>query len=69
MEVTSYEINGRSYLLMNKIIIDDITYLFLMNEHNPDDVFLRKTLNGNDDELYPLDDENEVSKVLEFYGK
>ena len=69
MEVTSYEIDGRSYILMNKIIIDNITYLFLMNENNTDDLFLRKTLNDNDDELYPLDDENEVSKVLEFYAK
>ena len=69
MEVTSYEINGRSYILMNKIIIDDVTYLFLMNEHNSDDIFLRKTFKDNEDELHPLDSEDEVNKVLEFYGK
>ena len=69
MEVTSYEINGRSYILMNKIIIDDVTYLFLMNEHNPDDIFLRKIFKDNEDELHPLDNEDEVNKVLEFYGK
>lgn len=68
MEVTCYEMNGRNYLVMNKVIIDNVTYLFLMNEHNPDDLFLRKTINNND-ELYPLDDENEVAKVLEFYAK
>ncbi len=69
MDIISYEIDGKEYDLMNKIIIDNTTYLFLMNENDPDDLLLRKILNNKEDELYPLDDEKEVSKVLEFYAK
>lgn len=69
MDIISYELEGKEYILMNKIIIDNITYLFLMNENDPDDLLLRKIINNNENELHPLDDEKEVSKVLEFYAK
>ena len=69
MDIISYEVDGKEYVMMNKVIIDNTTYLFLINEANPDDLLLRKIVNGNDDELVPLEDEKEVSKVLEFYAK
>ena len=41
MDIISYEIDGKEYDLMNKIIIDTTTYLLLMNETDPDDLLLR----------------------------
>ncbi len=69
MDIISYEIDGNEYIVMNKVIIDNTTYLFLVNENDSDDLLLRKVINGKDDELFPLDDEKEVSRVLEFYAK
>lgn len=69
MDIISYEIDGNEYIVMNKVIIDNTTYLFLVNENDSDDLLLRKVINGKDDELFPLDDEKEISRVLEFYAK
>ena len=69
MDTVTYEIDGKEYTVMNRIMFDNTTYLFLMKEYDPETLLLRKINNNKEDELLPLENEDEVKKVLEFYAK
>ncbi len=65
MNVNYYDIDNKKYTIANDITIDKINYLLLVNLEDEDDVLLRKVDPSDDNFLIPLDNEDEVYKVLE----
>ncbi len=65
MNVNYYDIDNKKYTIANDITIDKINYLLLVNLEDEDDVLLRKVDPSDDNYLIPLDNEDEVYKVLE----
>ena len=65
MNVNYYDIDNKKYTIANDFTIDKINYLLLVNLEDEDDVLLRKVDPSDDNYLIPLDNEDEVYKVLE----
>lgn len=65
MNVNYYDIDNKKYTIANDITIDNINYLLLVNLEDEGDVLLRKVDPSDDNYLIPLDNEDEVYKVLE----
>ena len=65
MNVNYYDIDNKKYTIANDFTIDNINYLLLVNLEDEDDVLLRKVDPSDDNYLLPLDNEDEVYKVLE----
>ncbi|MBR2711312.1 MAG: hypothetical protein IKE89_02465 [Bacilli bacterium] len=65
MNVNYYDIDNKKYTIANDFTIDNINYLLLVNLEDEDDVLLRKVDPSDDNYLIPLDNEDEVYKVLE----
>ncbi len=65
MDVNYYDIDNKKYTILNDITIDNINYLLLVNLEDDGDVLIRKVDPSDDNYLIPLDNEDEVYKVLE----
>ena len=65
MNVNYYDIDNKKYTILNDITIDNINYLLLVNLEDDGDVLIRKVDPSDDNYLIPLDNEEEVYKVLE----
>ena len=65
MNVNYYDIDNKKYTIANDITIDKINYLLLVNLEDDGDVLIRKVDPSDDNYLIPLDNEDEVYKVLE----
>jgi len=65
MNVNYYDIDNKKYTILNDITIDNIYYLLLVNLEDDGDVLIRKVDPSDDNYLIPLDNEDEVYKVLE----
>ena len=65
MNVNYYDIDNKKYTILNDITIDNINYLLLVNLEDDGDVLIRKVDPSDDNFLIPLDNEDEVYKVLE----
>lgn len=65
MNIDYYDLDNKKYALVNEITIDNINYLLLANLEDEGDVLLRKVDPNDDNYLVPLDNEDEVYKVLE----
>jgi hypothetical protein len=65
MNVNYYDIDNKKYTILNDITIDNINYLLLVNLEDDGDVLIRKVDPSDDNYLIPLDNEDEVYKVLE----
>ena len=65
MNVSYYDIDNKKYTILNDITIDNINYLLLVNLEDDGDVLIRKVDPSDDNYLIPLDNEDEVYKVLE----
>ncbi len=65
MNVNYYDIDNKKYTILNDITIDNINYLLLVNLEDDGDILIRKVDPSDDNYLIPLDNEDEVYKVLE----
>ena len=65
MNVNYYDIDNKKYTILNDITIDKINYLLLVNLEDDGDILIRKVDPSDDNYLIPLDNEDEVYKVLE----
>jgi len=68
MDITkdTIKINDETYIILEKLDIDNITYLLLSNEHNKEDFFIQKLAENNID-IVPLSNQEEIDKVLSIY--
>lgn len=62
----SYTINSKEYIVINELDINGIHYLYMSNEDDPEDIMIRKIVNGY---LEPLDSEQEIIDVMKLIVK
>lgn len=60
MEVTTYTIDGIEYLVVDQIQ----QFLYLSNASDEEDMMIRKVSMDNDEQLLPLDSDEEFEKAL-----
>lgn len=63
MELDVYTIDNKSYLLIDKIN----NYLYLSNENDEEDTIILKEDITNNDNLLPLDNEEELQQALSLF--
>ena len=60
--------NGKNYDILDEITINNIKYLYLINENDTKDITIRKV--DNNDNLLIIEDKKEYDKVMiEFMKK
>lgn len=64
MTVDSFNIDGKTYLILKEAKIDNNTYYYLANKDKEDDFLIRKLDPNNQQLIMPLDNEEELNKVL-----
>ena len=68
IELQAYEIDGIDYLVLEKIVNDGETYLYLANSNDPEDIMFRKIDKNDTDYIIPLENEEEVLKVINLFN-
>ena len=68
IELQAYEIDGIDYLVLEKIVNDGETYLYLVNSNDPEDIMFRKIDKNDTDYIIPLENEEEVLKVINLFN-
>ncbi len=63
MELDVYTIDNKNYLLIDKIN----NYLYLSNENDEEDTIILKEDITNNDNLLPLDNEEELQQALSLF--
>lgn len=48
-KVTSFTIDDKEYVVLDKVEIDNKTYLYLFNEENPNDFLIQEYQENNND--------------------
>lgn len=66
MEVNVYDIDDKVYMLMNELEDNNIHYMLLVNQDDEDDFLFRKV---DGDDLVPLDNEDEVVRVIQLFDE
>ena len=69
IELQAYEIDGIDYLVLEKLEIDGETYLYLSNSNDPEDIMFRKIDKNDTDYIMPLENEDEVLKVINAFNE
>lgn len=64
VEVNVYLVDGKKYLEINKIEVNGITYLGLVNKDDDDDFIIRRV---DDKDLVIIDSNEELMMVLEKF--
>lgn len=64
--VNYYTINNKDYLVINEIDYKNNRYIYLVNELDNKDILIRKIINN---ELYPMDNEEELNEILKLITK
>ncbi len=64
--VNYYTINNKDYLVINEIDYKNNHYIYLVNELDNKDILIRKIINN---ELYPMDNEEELNEILKLITK
>ncbi len=62
----SYTINDKEYYVIDEKDYNGVHYLYMSNENDPEDIMLRKIVDGY---LEPLDTEQEIIEVLKLVVK
>lgn len=63
MELDVYTIDNKNYLLIDKIN----NYLYLSNENNEEDTIVLKEDFANNDNLLPIESEEELKQALSLF--
>lgn len=58
-DVEIITIDSKKYAIMNEVTDENITYLYLSNIDDPNDVMIRKSSSTDENEFIPLEDEEE----------
>ena len=58
--------DNKKYILIEELKNNDVTYLYLVNEKDQEDIIIQKEING---EILPLEDENDFKKSLAIFAK
>lgn len=66
MDVKVYDIDDKVYILIDELDNNGIHYVLLSNQDDEDDILFRKRI---DNDLVPLDNEEEVVKVLQLFDE
>ena len=61
LEVTSYEFDGKDYIVAKIVEYENNNYCYLVNIEDPHDVFLKKYVDG---ELKPVDSKEDAFNIL-----
>lgn len=64
VDVDIYDIDGKEYMLLDRITQKNSTYLYLSNVEEGNDFIIRKINPKNEEEMMPLKDEEEVKKAI-----
>lgn len=70
MDIEIIEIDNKKYGIINEVIDNNTTYLYLSNINNPEDVMIRKSSKEDKDLYVPLENEDEffLANLLLFKG-
>jgi len=69
-ELMGIKLEGKNYIIIDEIIINNIKYVHLALASNPEDFSIRKVIKeGQDDVLVPLDSDEEFELVLLSFAK
>lgn len=63
-EVEIYNIDEKEYMLLNRLVSNDDTYLYFSNVSEGNDFIIRKLDQEDPDMMVPLDSEDEVKKAI-----
>ncbi len=63
-EIEYLIIDNKKYEIVIEKKYENTTYLYLSNIDDEKDNFIRKYTDGNEDTVYPLDDENEFELAM-----
>ncbi len=58
--------DNKKYIVIEELKNNDVTYLYLVNEKDQEDIIIQKEING---EILPLEDENDFKKSLAIFAK
>lgn len=64
--VNYFEIDGKTYIIVNEVDYKNNHYVYLVNEDNEKDIMIRIL---KDDALYPLSSREEVNELLGLIAK
>lgn len=64
VDVDIYDIDGKEYMLLDRVTQKNSTYLYLSNVEEGNDFIIRKINPKNEEEMIPLKDEEEVKKAI-----
>ncbi|MBQ8132658.1 MAG: hypothetical protein IJ193_09215 [Bacilli bacterium] len=64
VNVDIYDIDGKEYMLLDRVTQKKNTYLYLSNVEEGNDYIIRKINPKNEEEMIPLDSEEEVKKAI-----
>lgn len=59
VDVDVMTIDGTDYVLVNQLEEENVTYIYLSNIDDPNDIVIRKSSSDNKELFIPLDDEDE----------
>ena len=62
-EVEVMTVDGQDYIILKEVFHNQISYVFLSNIQNPDDVMIRKNTLENPNQYIPLESEDEYRLV------
>ena len=68
VEFEALDIDGETYLILDRSIIDDEEYLYLSNAEDEEDIMFRKVDKTDNNFIIPLDNEEEVIKVAKAFN-
>lgn len=67
-EIETVKIKGINYIILDRIDLNNNTYVYLVNEDDEEDFFVNKIIKKDDkDFLTGLDSEDEVKAVIQAY--
>ena len=69
VEFEALDIDGETYLILDRSVIDDEEYLYLSNAEDEEDIMFRKVDKTDNNFIIPLDNEEEVIKVAKAFNE
>ena len=66
-QVEVIDIENKKYMVLNEIVDNGETYLYLTNVKNPKDFMIQKVDKNDKDLIINLDNEEEFKKALELF--
>ena len=69
-EVEYVEVDNKNYIIVSSIEVNGITYVYMTNENDAKDFYIRKIIVKNGEKYYKnLDNEKEFNDILKLFYK